>query len=254
MTIAGSKLNGGAPPVKTMGPPRLPPPKMKDLFAASAPAPAAGGTPHGAPLANPHLDRSASIVRQVPPDDPYVDAAPAPPRSRTGYYSQSSHHSTASLGSSVENHGADASAGTGERRYNAYSHAPPPLSRPESRQISGTSAASSALSSHGAASTVASGSENWETYDEDDEDETADARGGGGGARADMDSTEAYYARLRAQHHAVLAVGKRASPDGGWVEGVGKRARNGGTPARGVAGRVAVVEGNEAGWMDDDRY
>jgi protein regulator of cytokinesis 1 len=223
-----------------MGPPRLPPPKMKDLF---APPP---GTPHAGQQRQQqsgYEDRSGSIVRQVPPEDPYVDGA----RSRAGHHhhpqpSASTHHH-ASLSASVsahdryqqqhqqqqQQHGADAG------RYE-YSHAPapPPGRGNDMRHTSATSAASSSaastsssLRSRGApesVTTAASGSENWETYDEDDEDLGPAPRqqqvAGGGGH--EPDAAEAYYARLRAQHG-----NKRASPDGGGG-GWEKRARGNG--------------------------
>jgi hypothetical protein len=86
----------------------------------------------------------------------------------------------------------------------------------------------SSLRSRGApegVTTAASGSENWETYDEDEDEATArDGGGGGGRGQREADAAEAYYARLRAQHHGS----KRASPDGGGGGNWEKRARGNG--------------------------
>ena len=221
-----------------MGPPRLPPPKMKDLFAPpppGTPRPGHGGGPGG------YEERSASIVRQVPPEDPYVvDGA----RSRAGHHPQQQQQH-ASLSASVSAHHhyqqheqsrqGDAAAGG---RY-AYAHAPaPPPGRGDgARHASATSAASSSAASTASSTrsrgapesvtTAASGSENWETYDEDEDDVGRGARAG------EVDAAEAYYARLRAQHG-----NKRASPDGGggnWE----KRARGNGP----LAAREEWMEG-----------
>jgi Ase1/PRC1/MAP65 family protein len=188
---------------KNMGPPRLPPPKMKDLFVP----PTASATPNTFSRSTADLDRSASIVRQVAPEDPYDDAHVRAQFSKSAYYYPAA-RSVASSASSIENHGP-----YGERQY---SHAPPPPSRPESRQISGTSNASSQAAS------AASGSENWETLDE-------------GGSEAEADATETYYAKLRAQQR---MGSKRASP--GWQDD--------------MTGVKRVRSGREESWEDEGVY
>jgi protein regulator of cytokinesis 1 len=69
--------------LRKMPPPRAPPPKMKDLF---VPPPMETATP-----ANHHQinrDRSDSIVRQVPPEDPYDDRTYMSQSVRAGYTPQ----------------------------------------------------------------------------------------------------------------------------------------------------------------------
>ncbi|KAF2666937.1 hypothetical protein BT63DRAFT_375820 [Microthyrium microscopicum] len=210
MTL-GSKPNmSNAHSSNTMGPPRLPPPKMKDLF--NPPQPQSTPT-YSRPT--PDLERSASIIRQTAPEDPYDD-----PSLRSTNISRSDFYGSHSLASSAH---------TGER---SYTHAPPAASRPQSRQISQQSAASTQSAASNQSASVVSGSENWETFDEDVSVEEADA-------------TDAYYAKVRAQQ-ARYAAGlapqvtahKRMSPDG-WQAGVeGKRLRNGG----------------EEEWADDGVY
>jgi Ase1/PRC1/MAP65 family protein len=210
-------MAGASKTIKNMGPPRLPPPKMKDLF---VPPSNMAATPNPLSRSTADLERSASIVRHVAPEDPY-DADPHraalsrsayyyPPSTSTSYHNTSSRSmaSVASSSSSIENH-APYHAGGGEKYY---SHAPhPPPSRPESRQISGTST----TSAQSGASSAQSGSENWETLDETASD-------------VEVDATETYYAKLRAQQQQHVRQVKRASPSAGWVEQApGKRVRGG---------------------------
>lgn len=227
MTIAGHRVDDAAKTIKNMGPPRLPPPKMRDLF-----VPPQAHTPNLISRSTADLDRSASVVRQIAPEDPYEDQAQQAAFSRSAYYYPSSHGrsvaSVASSSSSVENHPPTHALQQSlyhNERY--YSHAPPPPSRPESRQISAQSNASSQA-------TAISGSENWETLDE-------------GGSEAELDATEAYYAKLRAQQQQHLNS-KRPSPDVGWSEAPGKRVR----PAHMQAGAVRGV--NAGDWEGEDVY
>jgi len=140
---------------------RAPPPKMKDLC----------GPPTSAPGQNENfldLERSASFVRHIQPEDPYNDRhytlhssdMGPPPRPAYGRAtpSQESHSTTSSRPLSRQD----------------YPVAPP------SRQMSNTSS----IVSHNTVAT--SESENWETYTDNSETEEADA-------------TEAYYAKVKAQ-------------------------------------------------------
>jgi protein regulator of cytokinesis 1 len=207
----------GAKP-KAMGPPRLPPPKMQDLF-----LPPQQNTPTPYSRAPIELERSASIVRQTQPEDPYGDDLRGAAHSRNGYYaaSTSTRSYASSAASSVENnppHDAASmysmsSYGTDQR---SYAHAPPAASRPQSRQISQQSTVSVASSGNGAS--VVSGSENWETFDE---------------GASEEDAANAYHARLQAQQgrnpgYAPMPQ-KRVAPaaEGGWHGDLqGKRLRN----------------------------
>jgi len=116
----------------------------------------------------------------------------------------------------------------------AYSHhqqqRPQYIPSADSRQISTTS------------TTAASGSENWETFDDASEPEA--------------DANDAYYAKLKA----AKTVGKRFAPEGGYTPprgGLGKKPRAiyGNTPTtrtREEGGRH--VAGSDAGWTDEDAF
>lgn len=152
---------------------RAPPPKMRDLN----PAPTLE-TP-----VNPYKAANmGSIVRQVEPEDVYDEHAQR--------YTGSNHSSDMSHSSHYshnENRGPTAHASMRVEPSHAvsYPQAPPP------RQISGTS--------HASNSTAVSGSENWETYDDNSEPE--------------MDASNAYYAKLRATRAGATAK-RSAEPEG----------------------------------------
>lgn len=106
----------------------------------------------------------------------------------------------------------------------SYPQAPPP-----GRQISATS-------------TVVTGSENWETYDDNSEPE--------------MDASDTYYAKLRAAR-----AGKRLSPDTAYARaGPGQAKRQRGIPPRTHAGHGTLDgEGNRTisgstEWTDEDAF
>ncbi|KAI0393667.1 microtubule associated protein-domain-containing protein [Xylariaceae sp. FL0594] len=149
---------------------------------------------------------SSSHVRAVEPEDVYDDRDLQQSYGGRPYVHQQT--SNTSLRSERSAHA-------------AYPHAPPP------RQISNTS-------------TVVSGSENWETYDDNSEPEA--------------DASDAYYAKVRA------ARGKRFTPEDGYGNaqtGTVKRLR--GLPPSLHAGQVVadaeghrIVSGSE--WTDEDAY
>jgi protein regulator of cytokinesis 1 len=194
------------------GPPKAPPPKMKDLFIPPTPTPI-NDKENGL-----DIERSASVVRHVEPEDPYNDSryrqayqpsAMGPPSQRPPY----------------------------QRSEPSYSTNPSrPLSRsdypvaPPSRQTSNTSSVMS-----GAASAV-SGSENWETYTDNSETDEADAR-------------EAYYAKVKAQQMRQQGQGwKRPLPGTPGVQlGASKRMREQQT----IVEEGVAVDGSDAGWTDD---
>jgi protein regulator of cytokinesis 1 len=191
--------------IRKMGPPpgRAPPPKMRDLF-----------IPPQAPTTVNHL-RSASVessasggVRHVTPEDVYDD------RNK-----QQSHH--------LNQGGYSSSAHQDELFAHSYQHQP----TPGGRQISNTSAATTAVS----------GSENWETYDDASEPEP--------------DASEAYYAKLRA------ARIKRENPYDGYAPQQGTLKRQKGIPPLSHAGHVVmdaegnrIVSGSDANWTDEDAF
>lgn len=198
---------------------RAPPPKMRNLVSAPELE-----TPVN-PYKNANLGSSV-IVRKVEPEDVYDDR----PKSRHNEYS--SHHSHPSeqypsRGNSRAEDRYTTSSYQSEQRY-AYSQAPLPP-----RQISNTS--------NTTASTTVSGSENWETYDDNSEPE--------------LDASDTYYAKMRA------ARGKRASPDPGYPRGPpGGQKRLRGMPPMAHGARQVMVD--EAGnrivsgseWTDEDAF
>lgn len=195
-----------------MGPPKAPPPKMKDLFIPPTP------TPNYDNENGLDTDRSGSVVRNVEPEDPYNDNNTY----RQPYHQQNLHSSTMGPPQRPPYQRADNSYSTNGSR---------PLSRsdypvaPPSRQTSNTSSVVS-----GAASMV-SGSENWETYTDNSETEEADA-------------TEAYYAKVKAQQMRQQGWKRPAPGTPGVQSGAAKRMRDQQTI---VEGR----EGSDAGWTDD---
>jgi protein regulator of cytokinesis 1 len=235
--------DNGLNTVVRMGPPRAPPPKMKDLFAQSMMTPM-----NNRDLEN--IERSTSLVRHMAPEDVYDDRSGANSQmsshsymSRSAYNPYpSSHHSSLSADSAValqshnSRNGAPPSRGYPQHSYD-YPMAPP--SRPESRQISNTSSVSNP--------SQVSGSENWETYDDASEVEP------------EADATDAYYAKVRA----AQSTAKRATPEGGWVPqshnqngGIGKKVR--GLVANVSGGGMHIVgEGDdlrESGWTDEEGF
>jgi protein regulator of cytokinesis 1 len=235
--------------VRLMGPPKAPPPKMRDLF-----VPPVEQTPVQ------HF-RSASVesmggVRHVEPEDVYDDRASSRPVSvydhrpasaydmrptpRHGTYSSSTHST----------HADERFSQVPIYPYQYHHLEQHPAPGPPSRQLSNTSHATATTS------TTVSGSENWETYDDASEPE--------------QDATDAYYAKLRA------ARGKREQPyeyvahqPGGVAGGTLKKQKGfppphhilaghghamvmeGGDPH---AGQTRIVSGSETGWTDEDAF
>ncbi|OIW33630.1 hypothetical protein CONLIGDRAFT_185945 [Coniochaeta ligniaria NRRL 30616] len=219
---------------------RAPPPKMRDLL----PPPEQLETPmnhyRGTGLS------SNSIVRHIEPEDVYDDRhreysrptsrdyfhthnqnqqqQPPPSRDQQQYYSSTSTHQNERFSQAQTSHFLNLAQQTG------YAQAPPP----GARQISQTSSA------------AVSGSENWETYDDNSEPEP--------------DASDAYYAKVRA----ARSGGKRLTPEAGGG-GYGLRNNGGYQPQakrlRGIPppgqgegeGRiVSGVSGSE--WTDEDAF
>ncbi|KAI0847861.1 microtubule associated protein-domain-containing protein [Daldinia vernicosa] len=180
---------------------RAPPPKMRDLN-----SPPELETPVN-PYRNVGLG-SSTHIRAVEPDDVYDDRA----YERDSYqsYSRSQSHQDPHMSIQSE-----------RLAQSSYPQAPPP------RQISNTS-------------TVVTGSENWETYDDNSEPEA--------------DASDAYYAKVRA------ARGKRFTPEDPYSRqqaNVPKRYR--GIPPQMPPGHGTIdAEGNRiisgSEWTDEDAY
>lgn len=236
-----------------MGPPRAAPPKMQDIFKRSM------ATPQPRDHSYENIERSASIIRQMAPEDPYYDrsgaASQASHSSSQSQFSQStrpaytSHHSSYSTDSGATQLSSQQNGGyPGARRHpNGLPHfdypmAPP--SRPESRQISGNSAASATT-----ASSIQTGSENWETYDDVSEVEP------------ENDATDDYYAKVRAAQ--ARSFNKRSTPEGGWQSAqghhqlIGKKVRglmpNPGQKITIVKNADEVGRGRES-WSDEEGF
>ncbi|KAK7540303.1 microtubule associated protein-domain-containing protein [Phyllosticta citricarpa] len=236
-TIRG---NPNRPQGNTMGPPRAPPPKMKDLF--STPAPDSENLSQ--------LERSSSIVRSMAPEDPYDDSS----RSYLSFMRPDSAMSRSTFNTStlsVNHHPMAPPPLRSDREHNSHSHLSSLLeresSRSESRQTSNTS------------STVQTGaSENWETYSDVSSE-----------AAPEPDASEAYYAKLRGNGFGTIKAvggggGVEAPPPLAYTRGPKKTyagIRGAGVGAHtettyeDVDGRlVGVVKGSvsDAGWTDAD--
>ncbi|KAI6710174.1 hypothetical protein JHW43_007306 [Diplocarpon mali] len=186
-----------------MGPPpsraRAPPPKMRDLF---VPPPAVTPTSES-------LQRSESVassvgsVRHVTPEDAFYDDEFS--KSQRNARPQSYHELKSSMHQI-------------ERGIQPY----PPA--PASRQISNTSN-----------NTTVSGSENWQTIEDDSEPEA--------------DASDAYYAKLRA------ARSKRSTPEE-YSQGGQLKKQKGIPPYNNRPGLIdaRVISGSEANWTDEDAF
>ena len=218
----------------TMGPPKAPPPKMKDLFNPPTPTPAYNQE-------NTHdLERSASVVRHVEPEDVYDDRYQQPRsyQHQPPHHSQQMHSSTMGPPPPIQRPAYPRS----NPSYATTTSSSRPLSRsdyplaPPSRQTSNTSSVMSNGGSVVSGQSGVSGSENWETYTDQSDAEEADA-------------TDAYFAKVKAQQsrqggqyqYPAQTQNKRPAP-GGHFEAT-KRARD--------QEREGTVEGSEAGWTDD---
>lgn len=187
---------------------RAPPPKMRDL----------GSVPELEAPAQSYQLVGIGIVRQVEPEDVYDDSARA--RSRTD--SSLSHQRQRSQLSEDVQHD--------DRRFATFRGHPGYAPAPPLRHISNTSSNTS---------TAVSGSENWETYDDNSEPEP--------------DACEAYYAKLRAAH------GKRFEPEMGPRPNSQAKRSRGIPPPAGYNGPVMIdTEGNRiisgSEWTNEDAF
>jgi len=182
-------------------PPRAPPPKMRDLF---VPPPAPTPVTHS----RAESVASSGSVRHVEPEDTFYDGDyHQQPRARP----QSYHELKSSMRQNEREPGMSSSYHSG----------------PPSRQISNTS------------NGTVSGSENWQTIEDDSEPE--------------QDASEAYYAKLRAARG-----GKRFTPED-YPQG-GQLKKQKGIPPYGARPGLVdtednrIVSGSEANWTDEDAF
>lgn len=138
---------------------RAPPPKMRDLV--SVPEAISSATQYRS------SDRGSGIVRHVEPEDVYDDR---PMRHSGEFERPSSHHDFRDWPGKASLRHQDDKESRFQQFAKSYSQAPSQI-----RQISNTSSGSS--------STVITGSENWETYDDASEPED--------------DVSDTYYAKVR---------------------------------------------------------
>ena len=216
----GDTLRNGAPM-------RAPPPKMRALQKPALETPSN-------PYKGAGIDRS--IVRPVEPEDVYDDRSNTSRVTRSNsdesyqqqqsYYDERDSYDRHYDEPSYQDRYATVRPSSRNPAYNAM--APPP------RQISHTSQTSTNIS-------AISGSENWETYDDNSEPEP--------------DASDAYYAKLKA------ARNKREFHDGTLHSSQNKRVR-GMPPAMGAkyAGAVSMIDGDGnrivsgSEWTDEDAY
>ena len=222
--------------LRKMGPPaRAPPPKMRDLLIPPTTTPVNGHDSENIRSGDSISSAGTGSVRQISPEDVYDD------RERPSYLMSSVAPSERNLAPNYRDmQAARHDQSTRDRQQVQY------VAHADSRQISATS-------------TAASGSENWETFDDASEPE--------------VDATDAYYAKVRA-----AKTSKRFTPDDGYsgLHGAGDAGAGtgGGAPGKRlkaaygatrlppprtideerapsvVAGRV----GSEAAWTDEDAF
>ena len=201
--------------IRKMGPPaKAPPPKMRDLF-----VPPSAHDRENAHSASVTSSDDTGNVRQITPEGVYDD------RERMSYVTTSMMHSERNTPQTYRDVQAATRYDTRHRQHGQY------VPTADSRQISTTSTST----------TAASGSENWETFDDASEPE--------------IDASDAYYAKLRA-----AKPGKRFNPEGGYTPphgGPGKKFKalygtaNHQLVIEEESGRRLVTE-SESAWTDED--
>lgn len=233
----GSTQNGGNSPerralpepsydsstIRKMGPPaRAPPPKMRDLFVPPNATPNSAYENENTRCASIASSNDTGSVRQITPEDVYDD------RERMSYVPTSVMHSERNTPQNYRDAQASAQYDTRYQQHGQY------VPTADSRQISTTSTST----------TAASGSENWETFDDASEPE--------------IDASDAYYAKLRA-----AKSGKRFNPEGGYTPphgGPGKKFKalygtgNHQTVTEEQGGGRRLVTGSESAWTDEDAF
>lgn len=215
--VAATESSYDTSTMRKMGPPaKAPPPKMRDLFVPP------NATPSTAyEVENMRCESAASSttgnVRQITAEDVYDD------RERMSYV-------PTPMLQSDGNTPRDYRDAQPSARYNNRHQQYVPIA--DSRQISTTSTST----------TAASGSENWETFDDASEPE--------------VDLTDACYGNLRA-----AKTGKRFEPEGGYGPprgDPGKRLKS--LYGAGLIGQAVeesgrrLVTGSESAWTDEDAF
>lgn len=204
--------------MRKMGPPaRAPPPKMRDFFVPPNATPSSIYDVENMPCESAASSTNGN-VRQITPEDVYDD------RERMSYVPTSMMRSERDAPQYYPDIQPPVRYDTRHQQYVPVA---------DSRQISTTSTST----------TAASGSENWETFDDASEPE--------------VDLSEAYYAKLRA-----AKTGKRFEPEGGYGPprgGPGKKVK--GALGAGISiqnaveeGQRRLVTGSESAWTDENAF
>ncbi|KAK1242027.1 hypothetical protein MKX07_000013 [Trichoderma sp. CBMAI-0711] len=204
-----AQVQRGMDKLRTGGSVRLPPPKMRDLRSvASLEAPLNAYKSMGL--------NSSSIVRAVDPEDVYND------QSQLGRIGRSNSNTS----SHRQNSYLEEEYDDGDDHYSSVRGVPRYPQTLQGRHISRASTTS----------TVVTGSENWETYDDNSEPEP--------------DASDAYFAKLRA------ARGKRAEPEHGHRPTSSSAKRTRGVPAAYGPPVMIDQDGNRiisgSEWTDED--
>ncbi|KAL8900693.1 MAG: hypothetical protein Q9192_000943 [Flavoplaca navasiana] len=209
--------------MRKMAPPaRAPPPKMRELFDPPNVTPQNYYDTENIRCASVASSTGTGSVRQITPEDVYDD------RERMSYVTSSAMQSEQNTPQNYRDLQASRHFDPHQQQKGRY------VPVADSRQISSTSTTT----------TAATGSENWETFDDASEPE--------------VDATEAYYAKLRA-----AKMGKRMTPEGGYTPprgGPGKKFKG----IYGIGGMTQTVieeatgrhvqAGSDAGWTDEDAF
>ena len=223
--------------VRKMGPPRAPPPRLRGIFEPpreETPLASHAQDIQRAPsvLSSSTSNGSSNFVRPMSPDDVYDDRI-----ERMSYMSasllnrdrQEGYTGTRPPGAAQNFH--DFHSSTHAPYPPRGNMAPPPMNRQTSNQSG---------SSQLTANTATTGSENWESYEDDES------------VVPERDARDAYYEKVKA------ASNKRPYlVEGGFVVPPSKRNMNMGlrgqtvVEVEGEGGRVFRVEGSDAGWTDE---
>ncbi|KAI9742010.1 MAG: hypothetical protein M1834_000399 [Cirrosporium novae-zelandiae] len=202
--------------MRKMGPPKAPPPRMRDIFQIPKEQPSHENSRENLRPAS-VLSSSDGSVRHIEPEDIYDD------RSQRSYLMSSTLMSS-TIREATPQTWRDLHNVSAQGYYPSDHHSYDSSSNSGSRQFSNSTTTNTAATS---------GSENWETFDDNSEPEE--------------DATEAYYAKVKA------AQSKRYTPHGGYGDHSGGKKLKGG-----YAGAVViddetgrVVSGSDAGWTDD---
>ncbi|KAK2740120.1 hypothetical protein FQN57_006235 [Myotisia sp. PD_48] len=207
-----------------MAPPRAPPPKMRDLHAGSRPPTSQGSYQSQSERSGSVMSSSfTGSVHRTIPDDAYDERyQPSYLNASITQHHPGFNHSVQSLHAS---HNPDGYYHQQQNSFVSYSNEQqyqPPA--PASRQISNSSTIQ----------TVASGSENWETYDDASEPEA--------------DATNVYYAKLRATQGKRMAFEEH---DSGSKKLRAVREVGGGGGAAEQNSIIHRIDGSDGGWTDD---